>query len=353
MTIGGNTNLRRNILFYYILLILTYFFYLLIFKNFTFHEIFVSKTGIFFLVVLLFLLLFDMLSGNYINLKNRKKSSISNYLIKIGFFLFLLGLLISLNLRNSYELLICEGQRVNFKNLLLELERVNIGKYKKNLLFSKKVEGVLEIQEKKEIIKLFPPRKISNFYIHTTSFGIAPYILIRNKKGSEIFSGFVLLGTFLDNLEDMHIIGKVKAPQVMLGVGYFPPLLDDLFRLNNFPYRFYLKITKGSINNKIQNLKKHNYYLYITNGRVRKPEYYLIILKGNKILYKGNIKRSQEIKFEGGSIQLKNKLRYYLGIQLIKDYGLNIVVAGIIFIFIGTILCVSKKLLYFIKFSFP
>jgi hypothetical protein len=144
-----------------------------------------------------------------------------------------------------------------------------------------------------------------------------------------------MFGTFPEFEEESQIVEKEKIPQIMLGVGYFPPKLSEIFWVKNFPYKFFLKIKKAKINKKSYNLNNKNYYLYITKNKLKNPQYYLIILKNKKIIYKQDIVTNKKINFEGGSMYLTENVKYYLGIGIVKDYGLSLVIIGVI------LLCIS------------
>lgn len=173
--------------------------------------------------------------------------------------------------------------------------------------------------------------------MQTTAIGFAPRVDIRNAKGTVLFSGYVLLGSFSGRETEALVPVKQKAPQVMMGVGYFPPKIEGAFKLPGSPVHFYIKIVSGNIKGKRYGFKGADYYVPLMKGRLESPHYYLGIFNGKTPIYLGPAETNRKIPFKGGTIVLSDNLRYTVGIKFAKDYGVNVLITGLLFLLCGGI----------------
>lgn len=327
--------------YFYLLFAVTYACFLLLFKNYTFHAILISRTGIVLLSLLLVILLLKLIRSVS---RDREKNEffIFKYLLRAGFILSLGGLLLSVNTRQSRERVICEGQTMRLKELSFTLDDVTVKENPKGVFLSKDVHARIQINNAITQLHLFPPKIISGFFMQTTGFGFAPHVDIRDASGKVLFSGYVLLGSFSGSETEAPVPVKQKAPQVMLGVGYFPPQIEGTFKLPGSPFLFYVKIVSGSIKGKRYAFKGADYYIPLMNGRLETPHYYLGIFKGKKTLYLGPAGTNRKISFKSGTIMLSEKLRYTVGIKVAHDYGVTVLLAGIFFMLCGGIFQITR-----------
>ncbi len=320
-----------------IFLTVTYVCFLLLFKNYTFHAILVSRAVIFLFSLLLILFLVKLLQS-IVKERGKENFPVFKHAFRAGWLLALGGLLLSVNTRQSYERMLCEGQTLRLHGLSLTLRGVTVHENPGGVFLSKSVQARLESNGAHTTIHLFPPKKISGFFTQTTGFGFAPHVDIRNAEGNVLFSGYVLLGSFSERKTEALLPAKQKAPQVMMGVGYFPPKIEGAFKLPGSPVHFYVKIVSGNIKGKRYAFKGADYYVPLMKGRLESPQYYLGIFNGKKTLYLGPAETNRKIPFKGGTITLSEKLRYIVGIKVAHDYGINVLLTGLFFMLSGSVL---------------
>lgn len=272
------------------------------------------------------------------NLKKGEYKALSGVVTRLAAFLMLLGIFISLIVRQTEEIKAGEGQIINEQNLSFTVEQINLREVK-SIFFSKELNAKLNLgttDGQTLEVSLFPPRTLNGKLLHLTRFGFAPGITIKKADG-EAIEGYMMLGTFHPWKEKIaRTIPRNPPPRVMLGVGTFPPEMEDFISLPKSPYSVFLRIVGGEINGKNYGLNPSNYYLHIMKGKLEKPRYKVMIVKDNSVIFRGTLKEGESAVFDGNTLTISG-LVYWVGINVVNDLGFYIFFAGLLALILGVL----------------
>ncbi|MDP2167753.1 MAG: hypothetical protein Q8J64_05400 [Thermodesulfovibrionales bacterium] len=244
--------------------------------------------------------------------KERAKKRLVNLLIWMvlpsGIFMFFTGYFLSSTLRHYEQALVGEGEAVSPKWLerkysvrkmipSLKNETLETGQAESSI-FSFEPKVVLSREGRDFEVGVFPPRNIDGTYYHILNFGLAPGVRLSNSAG------------------------VVKEGYLALRI--LPPGAEDGFELEPYPYRFSLRIApervmeKGGVTARVYSLKS--------------PSYNIVILKGDETVFEGGSKEG--INFEGFSLSFFEPT-YWALLEVVKDPGMPVIIAGLALIALG------------------
>jgi len=240
-------------------------------------------------------------------LKEGHLNAIRNGPVLLGIIIFMLGFFLSILTRDVDYAILGEGQGYSppWEGYTLFVERV-ASPLKERYLDIEPEKGFLRYEPVVSLsdgssrweVRPYPPRRIGRTYFHILDFGIAPGI--RLTEGRRI-------------LQEGYMILRL-----------LPPGNQDYFEIEPYPYRFYIKLAPERFIEK-GNLIGRSYNLL-------KPRYDLRVMKGEETMAKGI--SDSRIEFGGFSLELFGPVPW-VRMEVVRDMGLPLIVAGILLILIG------------------
>jgi hypothetical protein len=236
-----------------------------------------------------------------------------------GIFLLLLGFFTSLNLRQQEQINVGEGQNVTVsletredKKLTFRLDKIepgmgrsilNVGR-ERGLVLSQshlaKLSYPVDSFSNSAQVKIYPPTRVSGYYLHILKVGLAPRILIRGANN-----------LFYDSYTMLDIL---------------PPGQNHQFQLTGFPYTFDIKLLPKKI------IKKNGKIARLYD--LQKPTYNLKVWLGPQLLLDKKIKSGQTVNLYGRKIIFADT-KFWARLNIIKDAGLSIGLTGFILLGLG------------------
>jgi hypothetical protein len=253
-------------------------------------------------------------------------------LVLAGAGLLFLGLTVSLLSRQAQVLTLKEKTATVLDNQAVQLEAVKTVN-QPNFFFSRDQLAAVKVGNERFQFGVFPLRKGLTFW-HTTQFGFAPELTISNKQGYVEFADSLYFGLNPIDPKLNKLIPRRPPPRLMLGVGTYPPELEGVFTLPGSNQVYFLRLEQAQFQGKNYNLMSPNYYLWLTNGRLKKPVYRLMVWENNKLIFSRLVKPNQQVQVKDKTINI-GKLAYWVEISKVKDYGLLLILAAFVAVFSG------------------
>lgn len=257
--------------------------------------------------------------------------------------LLFLGLTVSLLTRQAQVLILKEKTAAPLDNQTVKVEAVKTVN-QPNFFFSRDQLAAVKVDKAKLQFGVFSLRQGLTFW-HTTQFGFAPQLTVSNKQGYIEFADNLYFGLNPIDPKLNKLIPRRPPPRLMLGVGTYPPELEGVFTV---PGRqvYFLRLEQGQFQGKSYNLMSPNYYLWLTNGRLKKPVYRLMAWENNKLIFNRLVKPEQPVQVKDRTITI-GKLAYWVEISKVKDFGLLLILTAFAVIFsglVGALLTLSWRL---------
>lgn len=271
-------------------------------------------------------------------------------LLWMGLALCFAGLPRSFAKRAVYAFAVGEGQTIpaGYREGLPELRfgPISIAPAGDNIFLSKRVNIEMSYMTIMGAVKtlrvgLFPPARAGSWRLSINKFGYAPFLEWKGPDGATIRKSWIMLGTFQHTQEEASLVRWTPAPNLMLGVGYYPPKIEDLIRLPGEPYYLFVRIEEAAINGRRRDMRSPNAYRFMADGRLENPEYLVKVFRGAEKIYDGRVKPGENVVFPGGSVTLSKEVLLWVEIQAVLDRWLSCVEAGAAMIAGGALLGIA------------
>lgn len=266
---------------------------------------------------------------------------VSLKLILLAAALLFFGLTVSLLTRQAEVFTAKEGEQKIFGTQNIELKAVKTVN-RPNFFFSRDQLAAVKAGKEQFQFGVFPLRRGSTFW-HTTQFGFAPYITVTNSQGYPEFNDSLYFGLNPIDPRYSKLIPRRPPPRLMLGVGTYPPELEGMFTLPYANQVYFLRLEKGTFKGKAYDLMRPDYYLWLTNGRLTKPVYRLMVWHDSKPVFNRLIKPGQTVKIGDRWLKI-GQLDYWVEVSQVKDYGLPLILTAFILALTGFSLAVLSCL---------
>lgn len=149
-------------------------------------------------------------------------------------------------------------------------------------------------------VRIYSPSYLSGYYLLLYRFGIGPEIRVQDATGQDIYRSSLFMN--------------------LLPVGR-----QDFFEVPGLPYTFSLEILKGPVK-----LKRE----MITSKDVHHPIYLLRIFRDKKEVFEQVVKPDGIVKYQDFVITIP-RTRFWVGVGIIKDWGVPVVALGLTVSLIG------------------
>lgn len=255
-------------------------------------------------------------------------------LLLVGAGLLFLGLTVSLLTRQAQVLTLKEKAAASLDDKTVKLEAVKTVN-QPNFFFSRDQIATVKVGKERFQFGVFPLRRGFTFW-HTTQFGFAPELTVSNVQGYVEYDANLYFGLNPLDPKLNKLIPRRPPPRLMLGVGTYPPELEDVFTIPGTKQVYFLRLEQGRFQGKNYNLMSPDYYLWLTNGRLKKPVYRLMVWENNKLIFNRLVKPQQPVQVKDRTVSI-GKLAYWVEISKVKDFGLLLILAAFAGIFSGLV----------------
>lgn len=244
--------------------------------------------------------------------------------------LIFLGLVLSLLTRQTKSMVLTEGEETTLRGARVRLEAVKAVD-NPSVFLSRDQIARLRINGRPLEFGVWPVR-FGLTYFHTVRFGFAPWIEKADKAGGRI-DGYL---RFAEQIDERYnkLVPRRPPPRLMLGVGTYPPELETVFVDPADNQTFFLRLEKGEFGGQVFDLMQPDYYLWLTNGRLRRPAYRLMAWQGEKKVFDSPASPGRALKVGDKTVKI-GPLRYWTEINAVTDFGLPLLFAGVHLILAG------------------
>jgi hypothetical protein len=203
---------------------------------------------------------------------------------------------------------------------------------------SKSVEVPLELPDGGEVrVGLFPPARLGGWRLAVFEFGYAPSLEWSDAAGREIAGGFMMLGTFPRTEEESLLVDWLPAPNVMMGVGTFPPKVEDLLTPPGSRRHLHVRLQSAEIGGVRRNLAAPDAYRYVMDGRPRAPALYLQVFDGSQRQFEGLVRAGERVRYGAGELYVAPEVALWADLQAVRDPFVELFLAGGLLLAAGAI----------------
>lgn len=225
-----------------------------------------------------------------------------------GMFLFLCGFFLSASSRDVAQLLAGDGDNIKpkwlarpyaVKKIVPSLKEETLDIETDKGIFTREPKIILTRDGKDFEVGAYPPKNIDGTYFHILNFGVAPGVRLMDKTGNVLKEGYMALRVL-------------------------PPGTEDSFEMPPYPYKVSIRfapervIEKGGSSFNVYSLKS--------------PSFHTTVYKGQDMLFEGNSKGG--VKFNDLTLAFFEPT-YWVILDISKDHGVRVIIAGILLITIG------------------
>jgi hypothetical protein len=257
---------------------------------------------------------------------------LSRALALAGAGLLLLAPPLSLVTRETRMLRVGEGQELP-PDPGTGLPALRVGRFtlapRGPVLLSKTVEIPLLTADGEEVrVGLFPPARLAGWRLAVFQFGYAPAVEWYGADGRPIAEGFMMLGTFPRTEEEARLVEWLPQPNVMMGVGTFPPKVEDLLTPPGSRLHLHLRLQDATIAGARRKLADPEAYRYVMDGRPSDASLFVEVFEGTERRYAGTIASGSGAEFPGGRLFVAPELALWADIQAVRDPFVELFLAG-------------------------
>lgn len=203
---------------------------------------------------------------------------------------------------------------------------------------SKTLEVPLLTEDGEELrVGLWPPARLGGWRLAVFQFGFAPAVEWLGPDGSPIAQGFMMLGTFPRTEEEARLVEWLPEPNVMMGVGTFPPKVEDLLTPPGSDRHLHLRLQEATLAGARRTLADPDAYKYVMDGRPSDPSLFVQVFEGTERRYAGRIAGGSAAEFPGGSVRVAPELLLWAELQAVRDPFVELFLAGAVALLAGAL----------------
>jgi hypothetical protein len=272
----------------------------------------------------------------------------SRALLLAGSALLLFAPPASLLWRTTETLQIGEGQELQADALPglppLSIGAITLASRGENLLLSKTVSvEARDAEGGRHEIGLWPPARVGAWRMAVQRFGYAPEVVWLGAGGVPLLDGYAMLGTFPKTEADASLVTWTPPPNVMMGIGLYPPELEDLLTPPRSRQHLFLRLDEATLAGVRRNLRDADAHRWLSDGRPEAPVWFAQVFSGREKVYEGRLRAGEEARFQGGAIRIGGDLVLWAEVQAVRDPWGWLAVAGAIAVVLGAALAVVAR----------
>jgi hypothetical protein len=266
----------------------------------------------------------------------------ASVLVRGGLALVLLGLPLSLVARAERVFAAAEGDPGPGDALagagIRRFGAVAIAPRGENALLAKDVAITAELEDgSTRRIGLWPPTRLGAWRFAVLRYGFAPGVDWRDERGAAIVRGYQLLGTSPKSAEEAALVTWTPEPSVMLGVGYYPPRVEDLLAAPSARSHLFLRLQSATLGGTRRPVADPSAYRWLADGKAQDPEWFAQVLQDGRVAWSGTLRGGETASFPAGSLRVVPELRFWVELQAVRDPYLYLAAAGALALVSGLI----------------
>jgi len=250
-----------------------------------------------------------------------------------GLALLVLGLPLSVVARRELTFRVGEGM-VTPAGGPLRLPSLTVGKIRvapvgDAAILSKTVTVELVLPDgTRRLVGLWPPTLVGGVRLAVVRYGFAPGVVWTDRAGREVAVGNVMLGTLPKDDAEAALVDWLPAPNVMLGVGLYPPPLEDLLAPRGAGAVLSLRLEEATLGGTRRRLTDPSAHLWLADGRPERPRWRVQAFEAGRKVWEGHLASGEAVRWEGGALALSPELPLWVELQGVRDPWLPLALSG-------------------------
>jgi hypothetical protein len=264
----------------------------------------------------------------------RPLSRVARALARGGLALVLVGVPLSLFARETHTFLAGEGQDAVTDVAPglppLRVDRVDVAPRADGLLLSRSVTAEATLADGRRVrVPLWPPARVGAWRLAVLRFGLAPGLEWLDPAGEPIAAGFVPLGTLPRSTAEEALVTWLPEPALMLGVGYYPPKLEDLLPADGGRRHLFVRIVSAELGGVRRDLTDPSAHAWLADGRPERAELLVRELVGTRATFEGHVRAGDTARLPSGTLFVAPETRLWVEIQAVWDPWALLAAAGL------------------------
>jgi hypothetical protein len=191
-------------------------------------------------------------------------------------------------------------------------------------------------------IGLWPAATLGTWRLTVLRYGFAPEIDWRDEEGRPIAQGFAMIGTFPSTEEEERLVRWTPEPRLMMGVGFYPPKLEDLLTPPGSPHHLFLRLDEAVLAGVRRDLRDPDAHRWLADGPAVDPVWSVEVFRGDRRLHAGRLRTGESARFDGGRLRVGETARW-VEIQAVRDPLHGVAWAGAALVLAGALLRLTSR----------
>ncbi len=244
-------------------------------------------------------------------------------LLRAGLALALLGVPASIATRRVRLLQVGEHQDLDAAAAAdmgpLRFGRITVAPRSDRWLLSKTVSIEVERPGEPPLeVGLWPAATVNGWRLTVLRYGFAPEIDWRDGEERPLAEGLAMIGTFPSTEEDARLVRWAPEPRLMLGVGFFPPKLEDLLTPPGSRHHLFLRLEEAVLSGERRDLRDPEAHRWLADGRAADLVWTAEVFRGTQRLHAARLRAGESVRFDGGRIRV-GETALWVEIQAARD----------------------------------
>jgi len=256
-------------------------------------------------------------------------------LLRAGLALALVAPAASLALRRDFNRLAGEGQELGPGEVPglppMRFGEVRVAPQGTNPLLSKSVtiEAFLRGEAEPVRIGLYPPTFAGGWRFSVLKYGYGPAVRWTAPGGRPLVEGYLPLGTLPRGEEESRLVAWSPEPNVMMGVGTFPPRTEDLVSPPGTGMHLFLRIDEATVGGARRDLRGPDAWKFLLDGRIEHPLYFVQAFRGREKVFEGRVAAGGSADVAGGRLTLPDEVAMWVELVAVWDPWIYLGLAGV------------------------
>jgi len=255
-------------------------------------------------------------------------------LLRAGLAMALVAPAASLALRRDFARLAGEGQELGPEQVPglppMRFGEVRVAPRGTNPLLSKSVtiEAFLPDEAAPRLVGLYPPTFAGGWRFSILKYGYGPAVQWSAPGGRPLVGGYVPLGTLPRGEEEARLVAWSPEPNVMMGVGTFPPRTEELISPPGTGMHLFLRIDEADIGGVRRDLRGPDAWKFLLDGRIEHPVYFVQAFRGKDKVFEGRLRAGEPTEVGGGRLVLPDEVLMWVQLIAVWDPWIYLGLAG-------------------------
>ncbi len=256
-------------------------------------------------------------------------------LLRAGLALALVAPAASLALRRDFNRLAGEGQELGPEQIPglppMRFGEVRVAPRGTNPLLSRSVtvEAFLHGEAEPVRIGLYPPTFAGGWRFSILKYGYGPAVHWTAPGGHPLVEGYVPLGTLPHREEESRLVTWSPEPNVMMGIGTFPPRTEDLVSPPGTGMHLFLRIDEATIGGVRRDLRGPDSWKFLLDGRIEHPVYFVQAFRAKSKVFEGRLRAGEPAEVAGGRLVLPDEVLMWVELIAVWDPWIYLGLAGV------------------------